>query len=390
MSAPTAHALLSASSAHRWLNCPPSVRLTENMSEKTSEYAEEGRLAHAIGELHLRKRFTTSIGPKKFKTELKKLQEDPLYKPEMDRHVETYVDYIDQVANAFPSLPYVAVEQRVDFSAIVPEGFGTCDCLIIGGSGMHVIDFKYGQGVEVSAEDNPQMLLYALGALDRYCMLYDIQHVSMTIVQPRKDNITSFSKHADDLRLWGESIKATAQLAAEGGGEYREGDWCRFCKARAQCSVRAQANTALEDFGFLQPHLMAPEEIGDVITRGQRLAKWLSDVQDYALTACLGGQDIPGWKAVEGRSIRQFTDAEAAFNAAKLSGIEDAMLYERKPVTLATLEKVMGKPTFAEVISPYVTVPPGKPALVPAADKRPPITRSTAQEDFKEVTHNGQ
>lgn len=386
MSAPTTHALLSASSAHRWLNCPPSARLTEDMPDQTSEYAEEGRLAHAIAELYVRKRFTTSIGPKKFKSELKKLQENPIYQPEMLRHAETYVDHIDQVANAFPSLPYVAVEQKVDFSAHVPEGFGTCDCLVIGGSGMHVIDYKYGQGIEVSAEDNEQMMLYALGAVARYGLIYDIQHVTMTIVQPRKDNISSCAKHVGDLQAWGERIKPIAQVAFQGLGTYQEGDWCRFCKAKATCTTRAKVHTALEDFGYQEPQLMTNDMVADILAAGKRLVNWYNDVVDYALQECLAGNEIPGWKAVEGRANRQFTDADAAFAAARESGIEDAMLYERKPITLTALEKVMGKSAFTEAIGPFVAVPPGKPTLVTDNDKRPPITRSTAQDDFKEET----
>lgn len=213
MSAPQAHALLSASGAHRWLSCPPSARFTENLPEKASAYAEEGRLAHAIAELHLRKRFGTGLGPVKFKRELAKLQQDPLYQPEMLRHVETYSDLIDRIANAYPQLPYIAMEQQVDFSSYVPEGFGTCDCLVIGGTDMHVIDFKYGQGVAVSAERNPQMMLYALGALARYGMLYDIRQVRLTICQPRKDNESDYWIPVEELRAWGESIQPTAQQA---------------------------------------------------------------------------------------------------------------------------------------------------------------------------------
>lgn len=387
MSTPDKHALLSPSSANRWLNCPPSARFAENLPDKSSEYAEEGSLAHAMGELHLRKRFTASIGPKKFTSELKKLKQNPLYKPEMDRHVDTYVDLIDQITNAFPSMPYVSIEQEVSFSAYVPEGKGIADCIIIGGTGLHVVDFKYGQGVMVDADSNPQMMLYALGALARYCFLYDIQQISMTVCQPRKDNIATCSMSADDLRAWGESIKPTAQQAWEGKGEFQEGDWCRFCKAKAQCSTRARAFTAMEDFGFTQPHLMSPAEIGDAMIRGARLADWLKDVEEFALDACLAGEDIPGWKAVEGRSNRVFTDIDAAFAAAQGAGIEDALLYERKPVTLTALEKIMGPKPFQETVGPFVIKPQGKPTLAPDSDKREPIMRTTAQEDFGGMNH---
>jgi len=393
MSAPERHALLSASSANRWLNCPPSARFAEHLPDRTSEAAEEGRLAHAMGELYLRKRYTMAIGPKKFSSELKKIKALPLYKPEMDRHIETYVDLIEQLTNGYPTLPYVAIEQEVDFSDYAPEGFGTADCIIIGSNGdMHIVDFKFGANPQnrVESEENPQMMLYALGAVSRYSMLYGIQRINMTICQPRLDNIATFSMEVEALRQWGESIKATAQLAWHGEGEFQEGPWCVFCKAKGQCSARAAAHTALEDFGFQSPHLMTPAEIGDALTRGNRLAAWLKDVDDYALTTCLDGQDIPGWKAVAGRSNRAFRDLDEAFAAARTAGVEEALLYERRPITLTALEKVMGPKPFEEAIGAYVIKPPGKPTLAPQSDKREPITRSTAQEDFKEETNHGQ
>lgn len=389
MSTPTAHALLSASSAHRWINCPPSARFTEDLPDKTSGYAEEGRLAHAIGELYLHKRFGTGLGPVKFKRELAKLQEDPLYKPEMIRHVETYVDLIDRVTNAYPKLPYVAMEQQVDFSGYVPEGFGTCDCLVIGGTDMHVVDFKYGQGVPVSAEQNPQMMLYALGALARYGMLYNIQQVRLTICQPRKDNESTQWITTQELMTWGESIRPVAQQAWDGKGQMQAGDWCRFCKAKGRCPAQAKAFTALEDFGFQKPELLTNETIADLLIRGRHLAEWVRSIEEYTLTACLNGEAFPGWKAVEGRAIRQFTDQDAAFEAALATGIEEAMLYERRPITLAGLEKIMGKKPFEETLGAFVTTPPGKPTLVPESDNRKPITRTTAQEDFQEVLNHG-
>lgn len=389
MSAPAAHALLSASGANRWINCPPSARFTEELPDRTTRYAEEGTLAHAIAELHLQKRFGTGIGPKKFKTQLAALQADPLYKPEMLRHVESYVDHIDQITNAFPSLPHVAIEQKVSFSDYVPEGFGRCDCLVIGGTGMHVIDFKYGQGVPVEADGNPQMLLYALGALQHYGILYGIQQVSMTVFQPRRDSITTFSRTAEDIVRWGESIRPIAQQAWEGTGQMQAGDWCSFCRANGRCPAQANAFTALEDFNFAAPALLPHEQIAELLTRGRHLADWVSAMEAYALTACLNGEAFPGWKAVEGTSNRAFTDADAAFAAAKAAGVEEALLYERRPVTLAGLERIMGKKLFAETLGTFVHKPPGKPTLAPESDKRPPMTRPTAQEDFQEVLNHG-
>jgi len=380
-----AHAILSASAAERWLNCPPSARLTEHLPDTASSYAAAGTLAHAIGELYLRKRFTATIGPKAYAAKLKKLQASEHYSPDMDRALAEYYDLVERMYLSYSKTPHVALELKLDLTSWVPEGFGTADCVIVGGNALHVIDYKNGRGVPVDAEANPQMLLYALGAMKHYEMLYDIQHVTMTICQPNIDNTWSYSRTAADLRAWGESIKAIAQTAFDGGGEYAAGDWCRFCKVRTTCRKRAEQNLALEDFGKTEPWALSPTEVGDAITRGQNLAAWLKDVEEYALGACLDGQEIPGWKAVAGRALRQWDDPEAAFSAAIESGIDEAMLYKREPLTLASVEKMMGKSQFATILGKHVNTPPGKPTLAPANDKRKAITnRPTAQEDFGE------
>lgn len=380
---PEEHALLSASSAHKWLNCTPSARLEEQFPETTSKYAEEGRLAHAIAELKLRKQWIEPMGPRKFNTALKQLQSNELYDPEILTHTDTYIDYISKVAHSFNSKPYIAAERKLDYSSVAPEGFGTGDCIIIGGNALHVIDFKYGKGVPVEAEHNPQMMLYAIGAINAYEMLYDTQTVKMAIVQPRLDSISEWEISTAELMQWGESIKKIAQKAFNGEGEYIPGDHCRFCRAKATCRGRVQEFMTLEEFKQMKPPIISNEEVGEILRRGKTLEDWLISLQEYALNECLNGNEIAGWKAVEGRSNRQFTDVDEAFKVVKGAGYNEALLYERKPITLTAVEKLLGKPAFNDLLNDYIEKPPGKPTLAQENDKRQPITRSSAIEDFK-------
>lgn len=377
-----AHAILAASAAHRWLKCTPSARLEATLPESTSPYAEEGTTAHAIAALKLQK-YTEPMSQRAFNSRLKKIQENAsFYSDEMLYHTDTYLEYIKSIAMAYPSLPYIAVEVRLDLTEYVPEGFGTADCVIIGGNVLHVIDFKYGKGVPVEARENPQMMLYALGALAKYGMLYSINTVKMAIVQPRLDTIAEWEIAAADLRDWGEMVKPIAVKAFKGEGEFFAGDHCRFCRAKSTCRARTDFYMALEDFGQIKPPLISNQEVGEVLKRAEGLAAWLDDLKQYALAECLKGNEIPGWKAVEGRAVRQWTDMEAAFEALKAAGVNEAVLYERKPITLAATEKLLGKAKFAELVSSFVHTPPGKPALVQASDKRPAITRPDAVSDF--------
>ncbi|MHB1152077.1 MAG: DUF2800 domain-containing protein [Eubacteriales bacterium] len=387
------HAILSASSAHRWLNCQPSARLEETLPESTSDYADEGRLAHEIAELKLRKAFIEPMGARAFNNKLKKLQEDPLYQAEMLGHTDTYLDYITGIAHGYESRPYIAAEKKLDFSEYVPDGFGTGDCIIIGGNTMHIIDFKYGKGVRVSASDNPQMMLYALGAYIEYSFLYQIENIIMTIIQPRLDDgISVFELMDVDLLAWGECVvKPKAKAAFNGEGEYVPGEHCRFCRAKAQCRARCEVNTALEVFKLAKPPLISNEEVGDILKRAQQLAKWVEDLEDYALAECLLGNDIPGWKAVEGKSNREFTNVDGAFDLLKTKGYAEAVLYKRKPITLTETEKLLGKKTFSELLEDYVIKPRGKPALAPITDNRQPITNKiTAAEAFGGTTNEGE
>ncbi len=386
MSAPERHALLSASGSHKWLHCPPSARLEETFPESTSEYAEEGRLAHAIAELKVRKHFYP-MGPQTFAKELKKLQKDPRYNPEMDGYTNDYLEYIQKLAHSFASVkPYIVIEKQVDYSHIAPEGFGTADCILIGGTTLHVVDFKYGKGVAVSAVDNSQMMLYALGALRLYAMLYAIDEVVLHIVQPRLGEPSTWATTAAELTGWGESKKPTAQLAFEGKGEFCAGDWCKFCRTKAQCRARSDTMTALEAFGGKLPPLLTNAEVGDILLRAQTLAAWAKDLEDYALKALLNGEEVPGWKAVEGRSNRAFSDTDKAFKVLTDAGYDEALLYERKPITLTAVEKLLKKADFTNLLGSYIVKPPGAPKLATENDNREAISNKvTAAEAFSEV-----
>ena len=409
---PEKHALLSASSASRWLVCTAAPRFEEGLPERTSEYAEEGRLAHAIGELKVLKKFTTAISPRTYTTRLNKLKKEERYDPEMDKTTDLYLEHLVEQAMLYDSTPTVAAEVRVDFSEYVPEGFGTCDCVMIGGDTLSITDYKHGKGVPVSATGNPQMRLYALGALKRYAPIFGdtIKKVRMTIDQPRLDPTPSTDIiTVEELRAWSESIKPIAQKAFSGLGEFVPGDHCRFCRGKAQCRARADVSSALEDFkdcipagtvkpgefvpqeaAHIGPHgnevhpLLSDAEIGDLLIRGQHLIQWYKDLEEYATQTLLNGGEIPGWKLVAGRSIRTFTDQDAAVQAVIAAGYDEALVYDRKPKTLSELEKLMGKAEFAEKIGSFVVKPLGKPTLALASDKREPYSPAAA--DFAGVT----
>lgn len=397
MPTPEKHALLSASSAHRWLVCTAAPRYEELFPESTSEYAEEGRLAHAICELKTLKKFTTAITPKTFTTRHNKLKKDPMYNPEMEKTSDLYIQHLTERAMQYNSMPYVAAEVQVEFSEYVPEGFGTCDNIMIGGDTICITDYKHGKGVPVSAENNPQMKLYALGALKKYRPIYGdtIKKVIMTIDQPRLSETPSVSEiTSDELYAWGESIKPVAQKAFSGFGEFVPGEHCRFCRGKAQCKARADVNSALEEFKDCVPqakaepgqNILTDAQIGDLLIRGAELVSWYKDLEEYALSTLLNGGEIPGWKCVAGRSLRTFTDQDAALKAVIAAGYDESLVYERKAKTLTELEKLMGKTEFAEKIGQFVIKPVGKPTLAPMSDKREPY--NPAASDFAGITEN--
>lgn len=378
-----AHALLSASASSRWLNCTPSVRLEEQFPETTSAYAEEGTLAHEIAELKLRKYFVEPMGQRAFNTRLNKFKKHELYQEEMLKHTDTYLDYLKGISLSLNSPPYVAVEKRIDFGAYAPEGFGTVDCLIVGGDTLYVTDFKYGKGVPVSAENNTQMKLYALGAYLEYSFLYPIKHIHLAIIQPRLNSISEHVLTLDELLAWGEEIKPIAMRAYNGDGDFVPGDHCKFCRAKAQCRARSEQYTALEDFKALKPPLLSDEEVGEVLQRAVNLEAWVSALKDYALAECLKGNDIPGWKAVEGRGSRSYVDQDKAFEHLKQNGIDEALLYDRVPLTVSKIEKVLKKKEFTSLLEEpgYVVKSAGKPTLAPLSDKRQSISPD-ASRDF--------
>ena len=291
----SAHAILSPSSAKRWINCPPSARINAEAPQKDTVYTREGTLAHAVCELKARKHFLTGVGPKRYQAAMDKFRADELWQDEMEGHTDTYLEALKDIAAQYSEAPHVTLEVKVDFSEYVPEGFGTADCLMIGpvegvkGDVLHVIDFKYGKGVEVTAEDNPQMMLYALGALMDYSAIYDIDEVRMTIVQPRiKREPETWSLKALSLINWANCVvEPAAKLAIHGDGEFQEGEWCRFCAIRGSCRARAAANLAAAAMDFQLPPQLSDVEVGEALTLGQRLKQWLSDLEEYALNACL-------------------------------------------------------------------------------------------------------
>jgi hypothetical protein len=348
------HAILSPSGAEKWLHCTLSARLEDSIPDKGSDYAAEGTLAHAVAELKLRKAFLEPMGPKDFDKALNKLKKTKIYEngelrksddywQEILDCTDVYLDYINKVAISYSSRPYVAAEQKLDISNYAAECFGTGDCIIIGGETLHIIDYKHGKGVVVDAEENPQMMLYALGAIERYSMFYSIKNVVMTIIQPRAqgDSIKEWSATRDKLLDWGVfTVRPKAQMAFNNEGDFCPGTWCKdhFCRARETCRARTGVNTALEDFKGVNapslkesgkapmPPLLSDVEVGEVLKRAETLKAWVTDLENYALASILLGKEIPGWKAVEGVSRRRFDDVDSTFEVIKAAGYDEALL----------------------------------------------------------------
>lgn len=374
------HALLSASSSHRWLNCPPSARLCEQYEDKGSDYAAEGTEAHALGEYKLK----TALGIK---------AKDPTpaltrFSEEMDECANSYAAYILELVETAKQTcadPVVLIEQRLDFSKYVEEGFGTGDCVIIADGTLHIVDYKHGKGVLVEAADNPQMKLYALGALELFDGIYDIDKVSMTIYQPRRDNISTHTVFKESLYQWAEEVlKPTAEIAYAGKGEYNCGEWCQFCKAKYECRKRAERNMELAKLEFSRPPLLEDDEIESILGKIDDLISWASDIKDYALQAALGGKPWQGWKVVEGKSNRKYVNEDAVAKAVTTAGYDP---YYTSVMGITAMEKTLGKAKFAELLGGLVEKPQGKPTLVPEGDKRPAI--NTAKNDFMEEKDNG-
>lgn len=372
---PSEHAVLSASSANRWLHCPPSVRLSEGYMDKASVFAMEGTSAHELCEYKLR----SALGME---------AENPtenldFYNTEMEECAEGYATYILELvekAKETCSDPVIMVEQRVDFSRYVPEGFGTADCIIIADDILNIVDYKHGKGVEVSAENNPQMKLYALGALELFDCLYDISKVQMTIFQPRLSNVSVFVMNKADLLNWAnDELTAKAELAFEGKGELCCGEWCKFCKAKSNCKERARVNMEMAQYEFRKSSLLTDEEVVKILSRIDELTSWASDVKNFALEQAVRGKQWPGWKVVEGRSNRKYTDEGAVAQVVKNAGYNP---YDENIIGITNMTKMLGKEKFNELLGDFVERPQGKPTLVPEDDNRPEM--NTAKEDFKE------
>lgn len=369
------HALLSASASHRWLNCTPSVRLSEGIPDKGSEYAQEGTDAHSLCEFKLRKLLgMPAIDPTEHLS---------WYNGEMEECAENYASYVLELlekAKEACADPVVLVEQRVDFSRFVENGFGTADCIIIADGTMNVVDYKHGKGVEVSAENNPQMMLYALGALEIFDGIYDIEEVRMTIFQPRIGNISVSSMAKDALLEWASGeLTEKAALAYEGSGEFVCGDWCRFCKAKAICRKRAEENLKMAQYDFAPADSLDETEIAAVLDQADELASWVTDVKEYALSQALRGVRYPGYKVVEGRSARKYTNEDAVAQVVSDGGYDP---YAHKVLGLTEMQKLLGRQKFNKLLAAFIVKPQGKPVLVPETDKRPIM--NTAQDDFKE------
>ena len=371
----TKHALLSASSSDRWIHCPPSARLSETYEDKGSDYAAEGTDAHSLCEY-------------KLKTALGMEADDPTenlswFNQEMDDCASGYAAYVlEQVATAKESCsdPVVLIEQRVDFSRWVEEGFGTADCIIIADDTLQVIDFKYGLGVLVSATENPQMMCYALGALELFDGIYDISTVRMTIYQPRRDNLSTYELSKDDLHTWADDVlKPAAELAFAGDGNFLCGEWCGFCKAKNACRARADANLELAKYDFKLPPLLTDEDVEDILGKIDDLVSWASDIKEYALAQAISGKQWSGFKLVEGRSNRRYVNDAAVAAAVTGAGFDP---YEQKLLGITAMQKMLGKARFDEVLSGLIEKPQGKPTLVPESDKRPAM--NTAITDFKD------
>ena len=372
---PTNHAVLSASSSERWIKCPPSARLCENYEDKGSNFAAEGTCAHSLCEARLKQALGVPT-------------EDPVenlswYNEEMEDCAQGYVSYVTELlaeAKKTCSDPVILIEQRVDFSRWVKEGFGTADLILIADGVMNICDYKHGAGVEVSAEGNTQMRLYALGGLEIFDGIYDIEEIKMTIYQPRKSNISVDTITKAELYDWADEVVVPkAELAYAGLGDFSCGEHCRFCKAKAECRERANANLELAKFDFKLPALLEDEEIADILGKLDAFTAWASDIKEYALQQAISGKEWSGWKLVEGRSTRKYTNEALVASTVEGAGFDP---YEHKVLGITSMQKMLGKTRFEELLAPYLEKPQGKPTLVPASDKRPAM--NTAKNDFME------
>ena len=373
---PETHALLSPSSSERWISCPPSVRMSEDIEEKPSEYAAEGTAAHRLCEYKLHE----LLGYE----QLDIRENLDYYNKEMEDCTEEYRNYINELLTEHDGRKQLMfVEQRVDFSRFVKEGFGTSDCIIIDNDTIFVIDFKYGTGVKVDALNNTQMMIYAIGALEMFDGIFDINHVVMTIFQPRLNNISTFEMTKDDLYHWALAIlKPAADMAYQGAGDFKCGDHCRFCKAKANCRARAEYNLKLAQYDFKMPDTLEDIEIESLLGKMDMLIDWAEDIKTYALDQAVQGKKWRGYKIVEGRSNRKYTDEKAVADKVTKAGYDP---YEKKVLGITAMSKLLGKKKFEELLSGLIEKPQGKPTLVSESDARPEMNiAANAAKDFEE------
>ena len=377
---PVKHALLGASSAARWIACTPSAQATANLPGETSKYAEEGTRAHELCEVHLRnnlRQWEAGYGALPLSGSIR-LDGEPDDPPEMVRAANQYVSFIHDLWVGFSCRPGVFIEQEVDVSRWVPQGFGTCDCLLIGGGLLHIIDFKYGQGVPVNQERTPQLMYYALGAYELFRETDEIEVVRMSIVQPRtQEEPQTWELPLADLLSWARHVLApAAHMAWRGEGEFVTGEHCRFCKAHPACRAWKDKYGPLAGFEpYPEPATLSDKELGEWLQKLEGLAAYAKDLEEYAQQALMEGRTLPGWKLVQGRSTRKWTDQDAAFRQMQADGIDEAMLYTRTPITLTVAEKMIGKKKFAETMSAFITRAPGAPKLAASSDPRPAYNR---------------
>ena len=371
------HAFLSPSGSHRWLNCTPSAMLESEFPGGSSSAAEEGTAAHEFCEHKLKKALR-----RRSKRPVSDYDSD-----EMQEYTDSYVDYVLEqleVAKQTCKDPMVLIEQKVDFSEYVPDGYGTADCIIVSDNTLQIIDFKYGLGVLVDAEQNTQLMCYSIGALNLFDSLYDIKEVTMHIFQPRRENVQNWTIPVDELKAWAENeMKPKAQMALNGEGEYHPGEWCQFCKAAVRCRARAEEKLRLARQEFKMPPLLADSEIEEVLTILPDLTKWADGILAYATDAAVNhGKEWNGFKVVEGRSVRKYKDEELVAQAAKDHGYTD--IYRQSLITRTEMQKLMGKKQFDQILGDLIVKPQGKPNLVPVTDKRPAMNVTNANNEFKQ------
>ena len=366
------HAVLSASSSSRWLACPPSAQLCAALPDTVTDYAREGTCAHELAEYKVQRLLGN---PASNPTE-----NLDFYDTEMEDCTDSYAQYIAEQLSTLQE-PMVLVEQRLDFSRYVPDGFGTGDCVIVAENVLTVIDFKYGKGVAVSADHNSQMMLYALGALELFDALYDIAEVRMVIFQPRIQNLSECTLPLSELLHWAETeLKPKAALAARGEGAFSAGEHCRFCKGKATCRKRAEYNLQLAKYDFAMPDKLTDTEIETILATADQLTAWVADVKEYALRQALSGKQWHGYKVVAGKSNRKYTNPAAVAAAVQAYGKNPYKEPELLGVT--AMEQLLGRTQFEALLGSLTEKPQGKPTLVPYSDKRP--AWSNAQEDFNE------